>query len=453
MLWVGEDGRDICDGWALSDENETLLSPHWRGLEEYAKPKSSFRDSRFQLRALKQEQNETIETYMTRACIITNNCEYTDREEQLMDKLIAGMYSDHIRRKLIAQNKETTLDQALAIVRAYESTERHMGDIKDTKQIQSVSKQHSHKTPEKMRPDLHSCYRCGKTHARNDKCPAADSLCRYCNVMGHWACEYLKKKRDSGVRHQQPHQNRFKSSKHAYHGRKTVHTVRNNDDSDRDEHFVLDSIETAPVAKLESIYKKGSKSQAFANIQMRGQTTDILVECKIDSGAEVNVMPLRVYKHLFPEQKDIHGRPIALQKSKVRLSAYGDANVKQYECFTLQCTHNDIALNVEFHVTGDAGSTMLGLQAYLALQLISRNCEHKSACNDCHNNSQVHTLSSGEGNGDAKEKLLEKYPKCFRGVGLFSGEYHIDLKQDAEPVIHPPRRVPESIKDAVKKEL
>ena len=62
------------------------------------------------------------------------------------------------------------------------------------------------------------------------------------------------------------------------------------------------------------------------------------------------------------------------------------------------------------------------------------NCEHKSACNDCHN-SQVHTLqkegnsiSSGEGNGGVKEKLLEKYPRCFRGVGLFSGEYHIDLK-------------------------
>ena len=59
---------------------------------------------------------------------------------------------------------------------------------------------------------------------------------------------------------------------------------------------------------------------------------------------------------------------------------------------------------------------------------------------------------SGEGNGDAKEKLLEKYPKCLRG-GLFFGEYHIDLKRDAEPVIHPPRRVPDSMKDIVKKEL
>ena len=108
-----------------------------------------------------------------------------------------------------------------------------------------------------------------------------------------------KKMRDSGVRQQ--HQNRSKS-KQTYRGRKTVQTVCDTANNDKDDHFVLNSNENAPIAKIESIYKKGSKSQAFANIQMRGQMTDILVECKIDSGAEVNVMPLRVYKHLFPEQ-------------------------------------------------------------------------------------------------------------------------------------------------------
>ena len=88
----------------------------------------------------------------------------------------------------------------------------------------------------------------------------------------------------------------------------------------------------------------------------------------------------------------------------------------------------------------------------IALRLISLNCEQNSACNDCHKNSQRNAIpeegnskSSGEGNDNTKEKLLERYPKCFRGVGLFSGEYDIDLKKDAEPVIHPPRRVLESM--------
>ena len=83
MLWVGEDGRDIRDGWTLSEANSKILASHWTGFENYAKPKSSFRVSRCQVRAIKQEQNETIDAFMTRARIIANYCEYTDKDEQL----------------------------------------------------------------------------------------------------------------------------------------------------------------------------------------------------------------------------------------------------------------------------------------------------------------------------------------------------------------------------------
>ena len=85
------------------------------------------------------------------------------------------------------------------------------------------------------------------------------------------------------------------------------------------------------------------------------------------------------------------------------MSAYGGANVNQYGCFTLQCTHNDIALNVEFHVTEDTGSTMLGLQACIALRLISLNCEQNSACNDCHKNSQLYAIQE-EGNSKSSSE-------------------------------------------------
>ena len=155
-------------------------------------------------------------------------------------------------------------------------------------------------------------------------------------------------------------------SKNKYYGKKKVHVLHNNENI------------TTQRAKLESIYKEGSKSQAFANIRMEGQTANILVKCNIDSGAEVNVMPQRVFKHMFSDNKDSHGKSITLQKSKVTLSAYGGAKVKQFGCFTLLCTHNDITLNIECHVTEDNGSTMLGLQSCISMRLISLNCENKS---------------------------------------------------------------------------
>ena len=70
---------------------------------------------------------------------------------------------------------------------------------------------------------------------------------------------------------------------------------------------------------------------------------------------------------------------------------YGGAKVKQLGCITLLCTHNDITLNIEFHVTEDNGSTMLGLTSCtgISMRLISLNCENKSVCNDCHNASEV----------------------------------------------------------------
>ena len=336
-----------------------------------------------------------------------------------------------------------------------------MDDIQGTRQVQAVKRQRpQYRKMEKTRADLLGCYNCGKTHTKSDTCPAAESTCRCCTLKGHWACVCLKKKRDqkSGARRQQQPQNRSKGNR-GYYGKKNVHTVNDNGESNKaDDDFVLDTVETTPLAKLESIFKEGSKSQAFANVKMTGQDTDVLVKYKIDSGAEVNVMPLHIFKHLFPDKQDKHGRSLRLHKPKVGLSAYGGTKVKQYGCFTLRCTHTDIALDIEFHVTQDSGSTMLGLQASMDLRLISLNCEQKSACYDCHDTSQVSSLKKEGDNpsfsgrkGDAKGDLLNKYPKCFRG--LFSGEYHIDLKQDVEPVIHPPRRVLESLKESVKKKL
>ena len=151
-----------------------------------------------------------------RAHLIANECEYTDKEEQLLDTLIAGLHSDDVRRKLIAKDKTTTLDQALAIVQAYGGTERQMDDIQGTQQIQAVNKQcPQYRKMEKTRADLLGCYNGGKTHTKSDSDKAGDD-------------------------------------------------------------FVLDTIETTPLAKLESIFKEGSKSQAFTNVKMKGPGTCVM---------------------------------------------------------------------------------------------------------------------------------------------------------------------------------
>ena len=54
---------------------------------------------------------------------------------------------------------------------------------------------------------------------------------------------------------------------------------------------------------------------------------------------------------------------------------------------------------------------------------------------------------------DDKSHLITQYPNCFDGIGKFHGKYHIILEPSFSPVIHPPRRVPMSLKDDIKHEL
>ena len=44
-----------------------------------------------------------------------------------------------------------------------------------------------------------------------------------------------------------------------------------------------------------------------------------------------------------------------------------------------------------------------------------------------------------------KKEIVDELADVFTGLGLMEGEYHIELDDKVEPVIHPPRRVPYSL--------
>ena len=48
---------------------------------------------------------------------------------------------------------------------------------------------------------------------------------------------------------------------------------------------------------------------------------------------------------------------------------------------------------------------------------------------------------------------IDFYANCFGNIGLLDHEYKIQLKSNAEPVIHAPRRVPLALKDKLRHEL
>ena len=52
----------------------------------------------------------------------------------------------------------------------------------------------------------------------------------------------------------------------------------------------------------------------------------------------------------------------------------------------------------------------------------------------------------------AKDELLRNHGDCFQGIGCFQGEFHITDDPTVPPVVHPPSRVPEALKEPLEKE-
>ena len=53
----------------------------------------------------------------------------------------------------------------------------------------------------------------------------------------------------------------------------------------------------------------------------------------------------------------------------------------------------------------------------------------------------------------AEEQVLKQFKDCFEGVSCFQGEYRITVDPAVPPVVHPPRRVPEALREPLKNEL
>ena len=51
------------------------------------------------------------------------------------------------------------------------------------------------------------------------------------------------------------------------------------------------------------------------------------------------------------------------------------------------------------------------------------------------------------------DPIMQEYRDVFEGLGCLAGDYRIQVKPDARPVVQPPRKAPVSLRDAIQEEL
>lgn len=192
----------------------------------------------------------------------------------------------------------------------------------------------------------------------------------------------------------------------------------------------------------------------------------INLQCKVDTGAQSNVLPIRLLRIIAPGKFDDKGnlKPEALEKNGAVLSAYGGFIIKQLGTINIPCKYKERKINCIFYVTDTSGPAILGLKACIALKVVSLQCtlnsfnapaQNSGTCRKSSNYIESHVPLEERPSISSKQDLMEMYPECFNGtVGCFDDyTYHITLDSEVPPVVHAPRRVPKQLKDKLQAEL
>ncbi|GBM63219.1 Uncharacterized protein K02A2.6 [Araneus ventricosus] len=231
--------------------------------------------------------------------------------------------------------------------------------------------------------------KCGRNHKKGD-CPAYGKTCSKCKEKNHFAVGCRKK------------------------------NIQELEYKNNNSELFIESLSVGQVSINNQV---NAESTWYKTIQLRVGDKTTEIKFKLDTGAETNVLSYNMVKHLN----------VNLTKTETVLIAYGNFKIKPMGKVSLECISNDTIMPIEFIIIEKRSTPILGLNACVKLNLIQRI-------------SQI-TI-------DNKSDMLKMYETVFEGLGKFPGEeYHIELKPNAVPVIHPPRRVPQALQSRLKETL
>ena len=438
LLWAGDYGLDLFNTWNLTTDQKKNISEYWKRFEEHVQPQANKILNRYYLRNLKQN-GRPLDAFLTEARLLIQNCGYPDemQDEIMRDTLVFGTDHEAVRKKCITKGNDLTYEKARDIARTEEATQaqlRAMDAPVPPTQVDSLGARQKNPIKSDMPPkrpprDSTRCQRCGNNqHPRGQRCPASGVECFNCHNRGHFG--KMCKIRKANVHEVQ--------GGHHNQGEQGSEDPVNFPIDDATHGFFLGAL-SAEQPKSTPTAEQIGRSKVMTKIQLTAEPfhkPTITIVCKVDTGAEVNVISEVDYNQIFPNPAARSLRPAQL------LTAYGGHQIKTLGSRQLYVHHNGNIRKATFTVTNAPGPAILGCKTCEELGLIKVNCSLVSSDEE-----QVHTPLT-------KKNLTSDFPDCFEGLGTFNMKpYHIVLDPKAEPVVHAPRAVPVHLHKMFKDEL
>ena len=144
------------------------------------------------------------------------------------------------------------------------------------------------------------CNNCGTKHAPK-KCPAFGSNCGACGKANHWAKVCRSSDRVSSLQQQHgrgTQRIRARRQRGGHHNsRRQVHELQT--DPEPDDNFEMLTFNNIQISSLQS-----DRDEAFVklNVRLTSRPGTHKLVLKVDTGAQGNTLPLKIYSQMFPEQ-------------------------------------------------------------------------------------------------------------------------------------------------------
>lgn len=156
---------------------------------------------------------------------------------------------------------------------------------------------------------------------------------------------------------------------------------------------------------------------------------------KCDTGAQINVLGINDLKKIVDDD-----RRIKLSETKTILEVFGGTKIVPLGKVKLNVAFKSDGnnINTEFIIIKEKVRPILGLSSLIALELLT-NINMKKA----------ETVT----NINTKDSIINANCELFQGVGEFKNPLKLRVQPGVEPVVRPPRRVPNALRSRLADKL
>jgi hypothetical protein len=311
LCLMGDGCLDIFNTFKLDDKEKDDLDFVIKCFDEYFEPKANTVINRYTFFNLRQKSDETVQSFVTSLKNQAKKCQFGDQEESLVrDLLIIGTKDEACKERLLMES-DLKLDKAVNYCKAREESQKQVQLMKascdpnlQTTEVNKIKLTNSNNGTNRN----YVCSKCLRNHSFRN-CPAWGKKCTKCKKLNHFA-------------------NACKAQ--------NVNEVESND--------VGNSL-TSQDLNIETILINtvDSTNSWRQNIIVNG----VNISFKLDTGADVNVIPYKLYQQLAPDTN--------ITVSGKRLTSYSGHNIKVIGTCLLNCTlDSKTNFLAEFYIVNDS---------------------------------------------------------------------------------------------------